>query len=222
MCGRFAQAIPLGSLKKIDLFSRIEGFIPESYNVAPGEEPAIITNHEGYMLQQSVWGFVNPLIKNNNKKQSFINARSETAADKFYFRQAFKKGRCLIPVNGFYEWRKTGKEKIPFYISAGGEKSIEEDILFLAGIYSQAAGDTGRTTFAILTRDALPPVSEIHDRMPVIIATEGITTWLNESSEADELMKIITADYSNALKMHRVSPLVNSPRYKEKDAVTAI
>jgi putative SOS response-associated peptidase YedK len=138
-----------------------------------------------------------------------INARAETIAEKPFFKQCLAKRRCLIPADGFYEWRHQGKEKIPMHIHlSGGE------LFAFAGLYDQWHSPTGEVlrTCTIITCEANEAVSPVHDRMPVIVRPELEATWLDESiTDTRTLFSILQPYRDDAIAMHQVSSQVNSP-----------
>jgi len=133
MCGRFAQPIPLSTLKVFFDIGKILNETPPSYNIAPSQDIMTITSEKGKTLRTMTWGLIPGWAR--DKTSSFkplINARAETVHDKPSFRSAFKQRRCLIPAGGFYEWKKEGKEKIPYYI-----KSAHGGPMAFGGIYEK-------------------------------------------------------------------------------------
>jgi putative SOS response-associated peptidase YedK len=140
-----------------------------------------------------------------------INARAETVATKPTFRQAFRSKRCLILTDGFYEWKRAGKSKVPHRIAL---KSGEP--FAFAGIWSTVHDPSGRpyTTFAILTTEANELVAQIHTRMPVILHAQRCPL-----DEAQALLASFSADL---LTLYEVSPRINSPTYNTPDALRPV
>lgn len=216
MCGRFAQALPLGKLKKIDIFSGLIDPATENYNVAPGEKAAIIFFSDGYRLAESRWGFINERIKKRQGDKPFINARNETAGTGYFFRDSYKTGRCIIPANGFYEWEKSVKGKKPYFVYPD-EK--HDRIIFLAGIYTVINDSQNDTGFAVLTTSSVSPVKELHERMPVIIKTDDIADWLDPAAEDSTLKALSDMNRYETLSIHSVTNAMNNPRYKSHDCI---
>ena len=165
MCGRYTLASPdVDALKRglpFDEFSDTRIEFRARYNIAPGQAaPVVYLEKGGPVLADAVWGFT--------RKASgiVVNARSEGAATNKRFRDAFEKGRCLVPADGFYEWRREGSVNQPhlFECTEGG-------LLLMAGLW-----DDGR--YVVLTRDPDTQVREIHDRMPVLLTREEAKSWL--------------------------------------------
>lgn len=170
MCGRYKQTSPFATLAEAFGIAEMQGFQPAGV-VAPGMRAPIIRNNG---LAYMTWGFV-PHWSQQDLKTKIINARLETLAEKPSFRNA---RRCLVPANGFFEWDKSFKPSKPI------DFHLQEDApLVFAGLWdSWTDRETGevRETFAIVTMAAAPPVAGIHDRMPVIVATqETRRAWMN-------------------------------------------
>jgi len=155
-------------------------------------------------VAELVWGFVPGWAAELGKMPAPINARSDGVATKPTFRHAFKRRRCIIPAEGFYEWRREGKTKQPFHIAAG-------ETFPIAGIWDRWERD-GKTleSFAVVTTDANELVSKIHDRMPVILDDADVETWLKgDPKDAAKLMKPFAA---KRMTMYPVSTYVNNAR----------
>jgi putative SOS response-associated peptidase YedK len=138
--------------------------LPPNYNVAPTQKILVAREldgkREGVVMR---WGLIPSWVK--DKKMAQINARADTAAEKPMFRSAFKKRRCLILANGYYEWKTTGKQKQPFYFRLKDEQPFT-----FAGLWETWHGDAEPLeTCAILTTDANDMAKEVHNRMPVIL-----------------------------------------------------
>ena len=182
MCGRF-------TLRNVDTLKSKYGEIDfePSYNLAPGNSILMLTDQ----LKSINWSFT-PYWA--DKPFNLINARSETLNSKPSFENS---NRCLIPADGWYEWKSEEDEKIPYFHHADG------DIFFFAGVYG---GYRGKLGCAIVTMEALETTKEIHERMPVIVARSHFKEWLegSDSNSFDEVMV-------KSIKHHRVSTHVNNP-----------
>lgn len=218
MCGRFAQAVPLGKLKKIDIFRDIDQTINESFNITPGENASIILFRGKAELTISRWGFPGQIVKKGTAPKLIINARSESVAEKFSFRKSFQQCRCIIPVTGFYEWKKTGRSKEPLFIYPGNSGKDDPGILFLAGIYRVTTED--QMLFTVITRESAAILKEIHDRMPVCIPLESLEYWLNPLTPLDDLLHLMNSGYVSEFRFHPVSPAVNNPANKTSECIT--
>ncbi len=217
MCGRFAQAIPLGKLKKIDLFSDFGHSVTESYNVTPGENAGIIVYREKAQLVDSKWGFTGQYVKKGTTPKPIINARSESVAEKFTFKKSFQQYRCVIPVSGFYEWKVSGSVKESLFIYPENSEDDDPGLLFLAGIYQVTTGN--QLLFAVITRGSAGILKEIHDRMPVGIPKDMLKYWLNPQTPAREVLNIMNVKYVSDFRFHQVSRAVNNPANKSKEFI---
>ena len=207
MCGRYSL-----SKSKIDLEERFQAemladFKPR-YNIAPTQLVPVITSESPKGFSFFYWGITPDFGQNKPVAQKLINAKAETVHEKISFKSSFEKRRCLIPADGFYEWKKLGKKtKIPHRFT------LREDELFsFAGIWEEYESLSGEIqhTFLILTTSPNEVVSEVHDRMPVILSKENEKKWLDKYSSQDELLKMLNPYPSELMVSYTVSPMVNS------------
>jgi putative SOS response-associated peptidase YedK len=231
MCGRFVSARK--RLELLEEFAAERDGVAEDrepdYNVAPTKRINAVLRHkeeEERELRLVRWGLVPPWAKDKSGGARMINARAETVAVKPAFRSAFKRRRCLIPADGYYEWQAVGKAKQPYYIyrTDGG-------ILAFAGIYelwrdeSVPAEDEAAWYWsaAIITTDATDDIGRIHDRTPMVIAPESWTDWLDPANNDKELllatMLPATSSGAGGLTSYPVSTAVNSVRNNGPDLV---
>ena len=164
----------------------------------------------------SAWGFMPEWADGRADVKPLINARAETVATKPTFRQAFRSKRCLVLADGFYEWKRTGKGKVPHWI---GLKSGAP--FAFAGIWSTVHDPSGHpyTTFAILTTETNALVAQIHNRMPVILHVGDEATWLDQRCSPEETQALLAPFPAELLTLYEVSPRVNSPTYNTPDAL---
>jgi putative SOS response-associated peptidase YedK len=207
MCGRYTLASTADEL--VEAFDvPVPTFeLTPRYNVAPSQlAPVVAEDRHGRRLGMLTWGFVPRAAADVGS--AIINARSESVADKPSFRDAFARRRCLIPADGFYEWKASGGAKVPYWIHprAGG-------LLSFAGIWETwSRGDAEqRHGFAILTRDANEDVAMVHDRMPVIVGADDRAAWLDRGTAPGLLLDLLRAAPPAALAHHEVSRRVNRP-----------
>lgn len=205
MCGRYTQTHSGADLADTFQLTTVPAPLPR-YNIAPSQPVSAIIAGREYRVFQ--WGLVPSWAKDYKIGYKLINARSETVAEKPSFRAAFKRRRCLIPADGFYEWQRTAsnKKKQPFYIHL-----IKSPIFAFAGLWEQWEGGDGSylETCTILTTAPNELMEPIHNRMPVIIPQPDYDRWLTASpSQVHELMQPYSAD---AMAAYPVSTLVNSP-----------
>lgn len=222
MCGRITLSTPAAKL--IELFQLTEfPRLSPHYNIAPTHLVICIRIHENQ--NQAVpmrWGLVPSWAKDLTIGSRMINARSETAAEKPSFRSAWSKRRCLIPVDGFYEWEKLGsKKKQPWLIHA-----TDRSPLLLAGLWEswQPPELTAEPvlTCSILTTSANADMSSIHDRMPVIIPTKHHATWLNDATDIQRLSDFTQPSANGTLARYRVSTAVNKATFDSPECIVPL
>lgn len=205
MCGRFALYSSFQAIKDYaDLLNEI-GEIDANYNDAPGQEiPVIINKNQQNILQSGKWGLIPFWAKDERIGYKLINTRSETISEKPSFKFAFQKRRCLIPANGFYEWRKNDKQ--PFYISLKNR-----DIFSFAGIWEIWKSPAGKQIFScsIITTSSNDILKNIHHRMPVILHKEQEETWLTENNKTI-LQDLLMSYPSEEMLFHPVSFEINT------------
>lgn len=207
MCGRYTLTTPAKRLAEEFDAEAGEAQVSASYNVAPSQEVAAVLREEGVKRLKTLrWGLVPSWADDPAIGNRMINARSETAHEKPSFRSAFKRRRCLIPADGFYEWRKELDGKQPFYITTEGAEPFA-----FAGLWESWEDGEGEVrTCAILTTEANETMREIHHRMPVILPAELRDAWLDEEADKEELLAMLEP-YSGAMEAYPVSRFVNRP-----------
>ncbi len=211
MCGRFSIAdLKISELQKTFDLKHITLFDHPSYNVAPTLWiPAIRAHDKELCLDTLRWGLIPHWAKDKSIGNRMINARMETLAEKPSFKKAFKSQRCVIPATGFYEWKKQGDKKQPFFIHRADEKPIT-----FAGLWEHWADkETGEVieSCTIITTDASKQLENIHDRMPVILKYEKAKEWLDTAcKDTGDLTDILKTADEVELDMYPVSDYVNS------------
>jgi putative SOS response-associated peptidase YedK len=212
MCGRFVLMSP-GSVLAERFGLREEPQLPPRYNVAPGQSIAAVRKlpeDHAPALALLRWGLIPPWSKEPSVGFKMLNARSETVAEKPAFRNAFKTRRCLIPADGFYEWKKEGKLKQPYFIA-----TVAGALFAFAGLWERWKGpdETVLESCTILTTEANAVVAELHDRMPVILSPETYGTWLDPELKAVPILRDLLQPYSaEAMTCRPVSARVNSAK----------
>jgi len=188
------------------IFSHVKnniGHIKTSYNLAPTHLLPVLLNTNVYTYAH--FGLIPSWAK--DKKSININARSETLFEKMSFRDSFKSKRCLIPVNGFYEWEKIDKEKFPYFV-----QSMNDGGLVLAGLWDEWYDVIKNEKIISVALITIPPnekIAKIHDRMPVILDSRHWKIWLDNNTSLEELNKLFVSCSSEQLKLDEVSSFVN-------------
>ncbi|MDA3812792.1 MAG: SOS response-associated peptidase, partial [Candidatus Cloacimonetes bacterium] len=200
MCGRFALYSSFQAIKDYaDLLDKI-GEIDANYNFAPCQEISIIVNeNQQNMLKSCKWGLIPFWAKDERIGYKLINSRCETIAEKPSFKFAFQKRRCLIPANGFYEWRKSDKQPIYIHLK-------DRELFSFAGIWEIWKSPAGKQIFScsIITTSSNEKLKNIHHRMPVILQKENEETWLTEDN-SNLLQKLLVSYPSEEILFHPVS-----------------
>lgn len=210
MCGRFTRITPIKTIVEIFHASPASFELSSSYNVAPSQDILIVNDTGKRELIKCRWGFLPPWIKDLSEGSPVINARAETIDEKPYFRDAFRKHRCLIIADGFYEWVRDSKKKIPYYIRLKSGKPMA-----FAGLYNMKDAPDGNKICgcAIVTTESNDLVGGIHDRMPVIVPDDKIDNWLDPECKDYGVLKGILKPYpSEEMEMFKVADGVNSPK----------
>jgi putative SOS response-associated peptidase YedK len=210
MCGRYTLTSSPETVASLFDLTAVPDYLPR-YNVAPTQEAPVVRVLEraaGRRLDLVRWGLVPFWADDPSIGNRLINARAETAAEKPAFRDAFKRRRCLVVSDGFYEWKKEAGGKQPYWIHFPDRRPFA-----FAGLWSRwDKGDEPLDTFTILTRDAHPGIAAIHPRMPVILERDAWQPWLDpEGHDAAALDELLRGAAGGGLESRRVSRLVNSP-----------
>jgi putative SOS response-associated peptidase YedK len=217
MCGRFVLWITLSLADHYDL-ADLDISIPASYNIAPGQDIVAVVRHPaGRKLAKFQWGLIPSWTKDVTKAPRSINARSETVWEKPSFRSAIRSRRCLIPANGFLEWKKSGTKKQPYLI-----RFENLELFSMAGIWeSWKNPETGETidSCAILTTNTNEAVAAIHDRMPVIIKPEDYAVWLASESHREQIDALLQPYAATPTHIQPVSTKVNNPRNNDPECI---
>ena len=212
MCGRYTQTQSIEKIIKRFGLPSSQSRLKPQYNIAPSQKaPILISNESGKRsLDMFTWGLIPSWAKDPSIGSRMINARAETLAKKASFKQPLKRTRCLIPADGFYEWKKdpTGRTKTPMRIVL---KSGE--LFVFAGLWDTWKDPEGKEirSYTIITTNAIDVLKPIHDRMPVILKPEDEDAWLNPGMDVMKLMDLLKP-YLGKMEAYPVSKLVNSPR----------
>jgi putative SOS response-associated peptidase YedK len=207
MCGRYAITSAPEAIRRLLGYLEMPNF-PARYNIAPTQPIPIVRVIEGQRQFALVrWGFIPSWVKDPKTFTLLINARGETVNDKPAFRNAMKRRRCLVPADGFYEWKRDGATKRPYYI-----RRKDGAPFAFAGLYETWIGPNGEEldTAAIVTTAANRVLAPIHDRMPVILTPDAYEMWLDTRNVDAETAAALIAPAQNELfEAYEISPLVN-------------
>lgn len=212
MCGRYTLTSKGDEVALLFDLSELPP-LPPRYNLAPTQEAAVVRvlgagapRHLDFLR----WGLIPYWAEDRSIGNRMINARSESVADKPAYRWSFRKQRCLIPADGFYEWKKEGKLKQPFHI----HRKDRQPFAF-AGLWARwkpKDGGDPLDTFTILTTESNATIRPLHDRMPVILPRDQFDLWLDPTVEDRALLEPLLKPFDpDALELTPVSRTVNSP-----------
>ncbi len=226
MCGRFLQRLAWNDVYALLRMEGPPANLRPRYNLAPSQDAAVVRSENGERrLSLLRWGLIPPWAKDVNIGHRLINARAETAAVKPAFRAAFAKRRCLVPADGFYEWRREGVVRQPWPITrrdgapmafAGlWERWQVPEGAALRGSLAECGPGEVVETFTLLTTEANETLRPLHHRMPVILTPEAFGPWL-----AGATIRLGPAP-DDWLTMHRVGLRVNNPRNDDPECVAA-
>ena len=211
MCGRFTQQRPTSELAEIFEAENLAADDGGHFNVAPTDEAAVVVQHaERRAVVHYRWGLVPHWAEDAKIAGRTFNARAETIAVTPAFRGAFRRRRCLVPVESFYEWKREERVRQPYRILRGDGRP-----LVLAGLWAgrrDPVDGAVRRTFTIVTTTANDAIAELHDRMPVILPQASWATWLDGAgADVGELHGLLVPS-TEPLEVYPVVRLVNNVR----------
>ena len=223
MCGRYAATKnPAALVQEFEAVDETGGEVREDYNVAPTKNVVTVVqrhprDEDGTVLEDEPavrslrlmrWGLVPFWAKDPSVGNRMINTRAETATEKPAFKRALAKRRCLVPADGWFEWRRDGKKKEPFFMTG-------PDLAF-AGIWEswrpKDSDDDPLITFSIITTDSIGRLTDIHDRMPLLMTKQRWSSWLDpDRSDVADLLAP-PRDLVDTLELRPISDKVNNVR----------
>jgi putative SOS response-associated peptidase YedK len=210
LCGRFTLALDTAQLQDFFPWLNIQLDVHPRYNIAPSQPVAVVPNTGTNNLDYYQWGLIPPWAKDPSIGNRMINARVETLSEKPSFRTAFRRKRCLILADGFFEWQKSAGQKIPIYIRMKSHAPFA-----FAGLWEtwKTPNDSELNTCVIITTSPNELVAPIHNRMPVILPMDAFPHWLNPGESKPEFLKQLLQPFSaDLMEAYPVSRMVNSPQ----------
>ena len=221
MCGRITQDLNLKMLFDRYRLSRTTPAInlASRYNGCPTQDfVAVRVDGEGRTLAKLRWGLVPAWAKDLKMGARMINARSETVHEKPAFRSAFRRRRCVVPVNGWFEWRRENGEKQPYWL-----RLADEEVFSLAGLWERwEKGDDPVETFTVLTTAASSSLADIHHRQPVIVEDACLDEWLDPGTPPDRLLALAGVANDGPFERRAVSTRVNNVRNDDEELLAAL
>ena len=222
MCGRFTLTVsPDQLLADFPGLSMPPQALGPRFNIAPSQPIAAIPNDDNFRLEHFTWGLVPSWAKDPKLGARMINARSETLAEKPSFRVAFRRRRCLILADGFYEWKEEpgSKTKTPYYIRLKSGKAFA-----FAGLWENWHSPDGSQILSctIITTQPNELLADIHNRMPVILPPGAYKQWLTPGeSDTRDLAGLLKPYPASEMKAYPVSTLVNNPANEMPECILA-
>jgi putative SOS response-associated peptidase YedK len=209
MCGRFTRTQSVEAIAAEFGVEQVSDDLGPSYNIAPTQKVAVVITDGIKQLVSARWGLVPSWAKDPSVGNKMINARAETITEKASYRTAFKKRRCLVVADGFYEWQNLGDSKRPVYVRLKTGKPFG-----FAGLYEvwKAPEGTDLMTCTIITTEANELMKPIHERMPVIIPREQRDNWLDPTAgDQRRLLEMLRPYPAAEMEAYPVSKHVNAP-----------
>jgi len=208
MCGRYTLIAKNEKIK--ERFNVETPFVHKPrYNACPSQLMPVITNTSPNGLSLFYWGLTANFSNNKNVSRKLINARVESLTEKGFYKRTLESRRCIVPADGFYEWKHIGKKtSIPYRIALKSE-----GLFSFAGLWEEFENNPGEFvhTFTIITTNSYGGMETIHDRMPLILDQKTEKSWLDNNLATNEHMEILLNAGHHDLYIHPVSSLVNSP-----------
>ena len=222
MCGRYSLATPAEKVAEHFGLDEVPALSPR-YNIAPAQSVATVrrtTDRETPVLEFRRWGLIPPWAKDPGIGSRMINARVETVAEKPSFRAAFRRRRCLVPADGFYEWKPHPKRRQPHHVRlASGE------LFGLAGLFEAWESPEGERieSCTLLTTAADAALRALHDRMPIILDPEHYRRWLDpDLQDPEAILSLTRANLSDRLRFRPVAFRVNDPKNDDPRCIEPI
>jgi putative SOS response-associated peptidase YedK len=215
MCGRYT----LSKKEHLEQMLREAGFVFDEFsdirlvprfNIAPSQQIPVILDEAPRTITSAKWGLIPSWAKDEKIAGSLTNARAETVMEKPAFRTAFRKRRCWVPADGFYEWKKTPIGKQPYRFTMK-----DESLFFFAGLWEIWRNTEGKDvrTVTLITTEPNEVTQFVHDRMPVILAPANRAAWLAKETPVETLKSLLVPYSADTMQAMPVSTAVNSAKY---------
>jgi len=223
MCGRFTLFLSIAEITDEFEVYDVDWVQEPSYNIAPGQNIAgILKKDTNKSLTTLRWGLIPHWAKEENIGYRMINARAETLAQKPTFSRPLKTQRCIIPANGFYEWKQdiVRRSKTPFYINLRSGRPMG-----FAGLYDTWKSKEGKiiTSCTIITTKPNDLLGQLHNRMPAILEPNSREVWLDKTiQEPGELMPLLKPYDASEMTVYEVSKIVNSTKFNGPDCIKPV
>lgn len=216
MCGRYSLSSDGEALVEEFGVNDLAAWSPR-FNIAPSQAvPVLVRNGESLEATSFYWGLVPAWAKDRKMQSRLINARAESVAEKPSFRRAFRRRRCLVLANGYYEWVKRNNEKQPYYIHLQSHRPFA-----FAGLWEKWLDENGTPylSCSIITCAANERLTALHQRMPVVLPKSTHTTWLQSETDRQTLIDLLKPAANDAFNAIAVSRFVNAPNHEGPDCI---
>lgn len=232
MCGRYSLSVEAYNsfVELTDMGSTFQ--VPSRFNIAPSQPVAVI-RLEGSDQDQSIipdaplpdrqgalmrWGLVPHFAKEIKTDRPMINARSETIAQKPSFRGSFRRRKCLVPADGFYEWKRGGASPVPHHICLQDHQPFTFAAIWEA--WTGPAGEDWLETVALITKPSTGKMKKLHHRAPVIVCPDDYDKWLRPADPPDlNIFAELSTELDEKLEIYEVSPFVNNARHDGEQCI---
>lgn len=223
MCGRLTLSTPARVVAEHFEIAEVPSLTPR-YNIAPGQPIAVVRRRRAAperALEMRLWGLVPAWASDPRLGAQLVNARAETVARKRAYRDAFRRRRCLVPADGFYEWQPRGRNpRQPYHVTPR-----EAELFAIAGLYERWAGcgDAPLDTCTLITTEANDRLRPVHGRMPVLLPPEAWSTWLDpEAGDPDALQALLRPSPDDSLELRPVGLRVNDTRHDDPECIRPV
>jgi putative SOS response-associated peptidase YedK len=223
MCGRLTLTTPAQVVAEHFDVAEVPSLTPR-YNIAPSQPVVVVRQRRSVperRLEMRIWGLVPPWAREPAIGARLINARAETVTQKRAYRDAFRRRRCLVAADGFYEWQPRGRNlKQPYHVTPE-----REELFAIAGLYERWAGAEGRTldTCTLITTEANERMRAIHGRMPVLLPRDAWSAWLDPDARgAEELQALLRPSSEESLRLQPVGLRVNDTRHDDPECIRPV
>jgi len=216
MCGRYSLSSDGEALVEEFGVNDLAAWSPR-FNIAPSQAvPVLVRNGESLEATSFYWGLVPAWAKDRKMQSRLINARAESVAEKPSFRSAFRRRRCLVLANGYYEWVKRNNEKQPYYIYLQSHRPFA-----FAGLWEKWLDENGTPylSCSIITCAANERLTALHQRMPVVLPKSTHATWLQSETDSQTLIDLLKPAANDAFNAIAVSRFVNAPNHEGPDCI---
>ena len=221
MCGRFTETKTAKLVAEHFAAQQVKFDFGPRYNIAPSQDIAVVTmNRNGErVLDGYHWGLIPSWAKDESIGNKMINARAETVGEKPSFKNALKRRRCLIPADGFYEWEKVGKSKVPHHI-----RLREGELFAFAGLWEEWQAPDGKPlrSCTIITTTPNELTEKIHNRMPVILPPDLEEAWLDSGLEPEAALAMLRPYDARQMEEYIVDRKVGNAAYDAPDLVVPV